>query len=76
MSFRGPARYSSANFPLVVLVVALTLGLAGVYLFTTPPLYSAYTKMIVGKERFQVFQQAILGEDPVERMRALSIWMA
>jgi uncharacterized protein involved in exopolysaccharide biosynthesis len=62
------------KFSLVALVVALML--ADVYLFTTPPLYSAYTKMMVGKERVQVFQQAILGDDPVKRMRSSSIWMA
>jgi polysaccharide biosynthesis transport protein len=45
-------------------VVPLTLGLAAVYLFTTPPLYQGQAKIIIDTGKVQIFQQSILGEDP------------
>jgi polysaccharide biosynthesis transport protein len=50
---------------IVLSVVPLTIGLAAVYLFTTPPFYSAVSKMIIDTGKIQVFKQSILGEDPV-----------
>ena len=53
------------QFLVVLSVVLLTIGLAVVYLFTTPPLYSAQAKMMIDTGKVQVFQQSILGDDPV-----------
>jgi polysaccharide biosynthesis transport protein len=58
--------FTRRQFPLVLSVVPLTLGLAAIYLFTTPPIYSADTRIIIDKERVKVFQQSILGEDPID----------
>ena len=51
---------------LVVLsVVPLTVGLAVIYLFTTPPLYTGLSGIIIDTEKVQVFKASILGDDPV-----------
>ena len=53
------------QFLVVLSVVPLTIGLAAVYLFTTPPLYSAQARMMIDTGKVQVFKQSILGDDPV-----------
>jgi polysaccharide biosynthesis transport protein len=53
------------QFPIVLSVVPLTIGLAGVYLFTTPPLYSGVARMMIDTAKIQVLKQSILGEDPI-----------
>ena len=52
------------QFLVVLSVVLLTIGLAAVYLFTTPPLYSAKAKMMIDTQKVQVLRQSILGDDP------------
>ena len=42
----------------------LTIGLAAVYLFTTPPLYSAEAKLMIDTGKVQVLKQSILSDDP------------
>ena len=58
--------FTRRQFLVVLSVLPLALGLAAIYLFTTPPIYSADTRIIIDKERVKVFQQSILGEDPVD----------
>ena len=51
---------------LVILsVVPLTVGLAVVYLLTTPPLYTGRAGIIIETEKVQVFKASILGDDLV-----------
>ena len=49
------------QFPVVLSVVLLTIGLAATYLFMTPPLYSAQARMMIDTGKVQVLQQSILG---------------
>ena len=51
------------QFLVVLSVALLTIGLAAVYLFTTPPLYSAQTELMLDTGRIQVVKQSILGDD-------------
>jgi succinoglycan biosynthesis transport protein ExoP len=52
------------QFPVVLWAVLLTIGLAAVYLFTTPPLYSAQAKLMIDTGKVQVLKQSILSENP------------
>ena len=52
------------QFLVVLSVLPLTIGLAVVYLFTTPPLYSARARMMIDTQKVQVLRQSILGDDP------------
>jgi polysaccharide biosynthesis transport protein len=52
------------QFLVVLSVVLLAIGLAAVYLLTTPPLYFAQAKMIIDTGKVQVLRQPILGDDP------------
>ena len=52
------------QFLVILSVVPLTIGLAAVYIFTTPPLYSAEARMMIDTGKVQVFKQSILGEIP------------
>ena len=47
------------QFLVVLLVALLTIGLAGVYLFTTPPLYSAQAKLMIDPGRVQVVKPIV-----------------
>jgi polysaccharide biosynthesis transport protein len=51
------------QFLVVLSVALLTIGLAAVYLFTTPPLYSAQAELMLDTGRIQVVKQSILGDD-------------
>ena len=53
------------QFLVILSVVPLTVGLAAVYIFTTPPLYSAHARIMIDTGKVQLFKQAILGDDPV-----------
>jgi succinoglycan biosynthesis transport protein ExoP len=53
------------QFLVVLSLVPLTIGLAVVYLFTTPSRYSAEARLLIDTGKVQLFQQSILGEDPV-----------
>ena len=53
------------RFLVILSVVPLTVGLAAVYIFTTPPLYSAHARIMIDTGKVQLFKQAILGDDPV-----------
>ena len=44
-------------------VLPLTIGVAAAYLYTTPPTYSAYARIMIDASKSRI-QQSILGEDP------------
>ena len=46
-------------------VVPLTIALAAVYLFTTPPMYKGQARILIDTDRVQVLQRTVLGEDPI-----------
>jgi polysaccharide biosynthesis transport protein len=52
------------QFFVVLSVVPLMVGLAAVYLFTTPPLYSGQAKLMIDTGKVELFKQSILGENP------------
>ena len=53
------------RFITVLAVLPLTIGLAAIYLLTTPPVYQGTARVLVDTGRVQVFQQpTILGENP------------
>jgi succinoglycan biosynthesis transport protein ExoP len=51
------------QFLVVLWVALLTIGVAALYLFTTPPLYSAQAELMLDTSRIQVVKQSILGDD-------------
>jgi succinoglycan biosynthesis transport protein ExoP len=51
------------QFLVVLSVALLILGLGAVYLFITPPLYSAQAELMLDTGRIQVVKQSILGDD-------------
>lgn len=53
--------------PLIALIVACTVTLGLVYLFTTPPQYTATTTMVIDTRKVQLFQQqSILGDIAID----------
>ena len=53
------------QFVVVLFVALLTIVLAAVYLFTTPPLYTGHAKIMIDPGKVQLFQHSIFGDDPV-----------
>jgi succinoglycan biosynthesis transport protein ExoP len=51
------------QFLVILSVALLTIGVAAVYLFTTPPLYSAQAELMLDTGRIQVVKQSILGDE-------------
>jgi succinoglycan biosynthesis transport protein ExoP len=52
------------QFLVVLSAVPVTIGLAAVYLYITPPLYSAQSKLLIDTGgRIQVLKQPIIGDD-------------
>src|ERR1700730_7139050 len=55
------------QYPVILFVIVLTIGVALVYLFTTPPLYTAQAKMMIDTRKVQLFQQqSVLGDIAVD----------
>jgi succinoglycan biosynthesis transport protein ExoP len=55
------------QYPIVLFVVLLVMALATVYLFTTPPSFTATAKLIIDTHKIQLFQQqSMLGDLPVD----------
>jgi succinoglycan biosynthesis transport protein ExoP len=55
------------QFPAIVFVMLLMLGLATVYIFTTPPLYTGEAVLIIDTHKLNLFQQQNQGIDaPVD----------
>jgi len=53
------------QLPIGLIVMPLTVGLAVVYLLTTPPLYQGVTRIIIDTGKLQIFQRSILADNPV-----------
>jgi polysaccharide biosynthesis transport protein len=53
------------QLPLVLLVALVTIGLAATYLFITPPLYSAYARILINTGKVEVLQRSVLVEEPI-----------
>jgi succinoglycan biosynthesis transport protein ExoP len=58
-------RFIRRQILVVLSVVPLTVGLAVIYLFTTPPMYAGWAGIIIDTEKVQLFKTSILGDDPV-----------
>lgn len=61
--FTAAIGFIRRQFPIILAVLPLTIGLAVFYLFVTPPLYKGETKIIFDASKVQIFKQSIL-EDP------------
>ena len=53
------------QFVVVLFVMLLTIVLAVVYLFTTPPLYRGHAEIMIDPGKVQLFQHSIFGDDPI-----------
>jgi succinoglycan biosynthesis transport protein ExoP len=55
------------QYPVILFVLVLVLGLGAVYLFTTPPSFTAQAMMIIDSRKVQLFQQqSVLGDIGVD----------
>ena len=55
------------QFPIVLFVALLVLGLGAVYLFTTPARYTGHAVLVIDTHKTQVFQQqSPLGDLPID----------
>jgi polysaccharide biosynthesis transport protein len=53
------------QYPVIVVAFLLTVALAAVYLFTTPPSFTALAKLMIDARKVQLFQQqSVLGDAP------------
>ena len=53
------------QYPVIVVASLLTVALAAVYLFTTPPSFTALAKLMIDARKVQLFQQqSVLGDAP------------
>jgi len=59
------------RIPVIVFAVILALGMGSVYLFTTPPSYTAQAEMIIDTHKVQLFQQQSIVGDASSEMPAL-----
>jgi polysaccharide biosynthesis transport protein len=53
------------QFLIVLFVLPLAVGLAAVYLYITPPLYSAKASILIDTGKVQVLPKSILGDGPI-----------
>lgn len=53
------------QFPVILAVAPLVVGLATFYLFTTPPLYSAEAKIMIDPGKARLFPQSVFNSDPI-----------
>jgi polysaccharide biosynthesis transport protein len=53
------------QYPVIVVAFLLTVALTAVYLFTTPPSFTAFAKLLIDTRKVQLFQQqSVLGDAP------------
>jgi polysaccharide biosynthesis transport protein len=53
------------QYPVIVVAFLLTMALTAVYLFTTPPSFTAFAKLLIDTRKVQLFQQqSVLGDAP------------
>jgi succinoglycan biosynthesis transport protein ExoP len=53
------------QFPIIISVMPLTIGLAVAYLYNTQPLYTAQAKILIDTGKVQVVGQPIFGDNPI-----------
>ena len=57
--------FTRRQFAVVFLGVVAVIVLAAVYLFVTPPQYSAQARILIDAGNVQLFQQSMIGEEPI-----------
>jgi polysaccharide biosynthesis transport protein len=63
--FKISTGFLHRQYPVVVVAFLLIMALAAVYLFTTPPSFTAFAKLMIDTRKVQVFQQqSVLGDIP------------
>src|SRR5258708_712792 len=45
------------QYPVIVVAFLLTVALTAIYLFTTPPSFTAFAKLLIDTRKVQLFQQ-------------------
>src|SRR5262245_23286722 len=57
------------QYPVIIAGFLLIMTLAAVYLFTTPPSFTAFTKLMIDPRKVQLFQQqSVLGDAPPDTL--------
>src|SRR5262245_39722387 len=63
--FRIFTGFLHRQYPVIIAAFLLIMTLAAVYLFTTPPSFTAFAKLMIDSRKVQVFQQqSVLGDMP------------
>jgi len=63
--FKISTGFLHRQYPVIVVAFLLIMALAAVYLFTTPPSFTAFAKLMIDTRKVQVFQQqSVLGDIP------------
>ena len=63
--FRIFTGFLHRQYPVIIAAFLLIMTLAAVYLFTTPPSFTAFAKLMIDSRKVQVFQQqSVLGDIP------------
>src|SRR5262245_56259285 len=63
--FRIFVGFLRRQYPVIVLVFLLAIGLGGLYLYITPSKFSAQARIVIDTRKVQLFQQQpIFGETP------------
>src|SRR5437899_11684884 len=61
--------FIARQFPIFIFVTACAVAFGFVYLFTTPPLYTAHAMLVIDSSKMRVLQQqqqAALGDVPLD----------
>ena len=57
------------QYPVIVVAFLLTVALTAIYLFTTPPSFTAFAKLLIDTRKVQLFQQqSVLGDAPPDTL--------
>jgi succinoglycan biosynthesis transport protein ExoP len=63
--FKISTGFLHRQYPVIVVAFLLIMALATVYLFTTPPSFTAFAKLMIDTRKVQLFQQqSVLGDVP------------
>jgi polysaccharide biosynthesis transport protein len=63
--FKISTGFLHRQYQVIVVAFLLMMALAAVYLFTTPPSFTAFAKLMIDSRKVQVFQQqSVLGDIP------------
>ena len=60
--FRMFTGFLYRQYPVIGVAFLLIMALAAVYLFTTPPSFTAFAKLIIDSRKVQPFQQQMVGD--------------